>query len=108
MLKRETFTLAINKIKEHEALMDQLHKTLRKFGDFPPNLDFGSLHLEALRAVLQEAMNDEYDYIGWWLYEAADYTVSWDEDGKTVECDLTKVDSLYDYLCGNPHVTVKE
>lgn len=101
MLKRETFVMAINKIQRHQVLMDQLHQTLREFGDFTPNLDFDSLHLEALLTVLKEAMNDRYDYIGWWLYEAADYTVSWEEDGNTIERDLTDVNDLYDYIIEN-------
>lgn len=46
-------------------------------------------------------MNDRYDYIGWWLYEAADYTVSWEEDGNTIERDLTDVNDLYDYIIEN-------
>lgn len=106
MLRRETFVLAINKIRQHTALMDKLHETLKDFGSFPPNLDFGSLHLEGLLAVLKDAMNDEHDYIGWWLYEAADYIVSWEENGKKVECDLKDVNALYDFLCGHP--TVRE
>lgn len=101
MLKRETFVMAINKIRKHQALMDQLHQTLKDFGDFPPNLDFGSLHLEALLAVLKEAMNDKYDYIGWWLYEAGSYVVTWEEEGKTIERDLTDVNDLYDYIVEN-------
>lgn len=45
-------------------------------------------------------MQDEYDYIDWWLYEAPDagYTVWWEEDGKEVSADLTEADALYDYL----------
>lgn len=106
MLKRETFVSALENIKQHEALMDRLNDICSQFGDFAPNLDFNSLHLDALRAVLKDAMGDEYDYIGWWLYETADYTVWWEEDGREVECDLTDPNSLYDYLCGNP--TVRE
>ena len=46
-------------------------------------------------------MQDQYDYIGWWLYEAPDagYTVWWDdEDGKEIRVDLTEPGALYDYL----------
>lgn len=36
-------------------------------------------YLLALRDVLKEAVNDQYDYIDWWLYEATDdYTVLYD------------------------------
>ena len=46
-------------------------------------------------------MQDQYDYIGWWLYEAPDagHTIWWDdEDGKEVSVDLTEPSALYDYL----------
>ena len=45
-------------------------------------------------------MDDQYDNIGWWLYEAPDagYIVSWEEDGKEVSVDLTEASALYDYL----------
>lgn len=98
MLKRETFVSAIDKIRKHEELMDKANKVFREFGDFAPSLDFGSLHLEALLAVLKDAMNDEYDYISWWLYENVDHTISWTEDGKERSRDLNDVNALYDYL----------
>lgn len=61
-------------------------------------------------------MQDEYDYIDRWLYEApdADYTVWWEEDGKEVSVDLTEADALYDYLAqhiaesDNSDIGVKE
>lgn len=98
VLKRETFVSAIDKIRKHEELMDKANKVFREFGDFAPSLDFGSLHLEALLAVLKDAMNDEYDYISWWLYENVDHTISWTEDGKERSRDLNDVNALYDYL----------
>lgn len=98
MLKRETFVNAIEKIKQYEALMDKLRVTLREFGDYAPYLGFDSLHLSVLLDVLKDAMNDEYGYISWWLYEDLDHTISWTEDGKEYSRDLNDVNSLYDYL----------
>ena len=86
MLSKETFLKAIGKIKRHEALMDELTATLRKF------------FREALMDVLKEAMNDRYDYIGWWLYEAADYIVTWEENGETMSVNLQEPEALYNYL----------
>lgn len=101
MLTRETFVGAISKIKQHEELMDRLDAICREFGDFRPSLDFGNLHLQALLAVLKEAMGDEYDYISWWLYDGSDHTVSWEKDGQQVSVDLTDADTLYDFLVEN-------
>ena len=98
MLSKETFLKAIGKIKRHEALMDELTATLRKFGDFPLQPDFSQFFREALMDVLKEAMQDEYDYIGWWLYEAADYIVTWEENGETMSVNLQEPEALYNYL----------
>lgn len=106
MLKRETFVDAISKIKKHEELMDRLDTVCREFGSFRPSLDFGNLHLQALLEVLKEAMDDEYDYISWWLYEGTDYIVSWEENGKTVSVDLTDVNDLYEFLAKNADANV--
>lgn len=107
MLKRETFVGAIEKIKKHETLMDQLDSICREFGDLRPNLDFCNLHLQALLDVLKEAMNDRYDYISWWLYDHADYIVSWEENGSQVSVDLSDVNALYDYLVENDESSKK-
>ena len=55
------------------------------------------LYLLALRDLLKYTMQDQYDNIGWWLYEAPDagYTVSWEEAGKEVSVDLTEAGALY-------------
>ncbi len=98
MLSKETFLKAIGDIKKHEALMNELNTTLRKFGDFPPQPDCSHFYRDALMAVLKEAMQDQYDYIGWWLYEAADYIVTWEENGETVSVNLQEPEALYDYL----------
>lgn len=101
MLTKETFVDAISKIKKHEELMDRLNSVCREFGDYRPSLDFGNLHLQALLDVLKEAMEDEYDYISWWLYDGSDHTVSWEEKGQQVSVDLKDANALYDYLAGN-------
>lgn len=98
MLSKETFLKAISDIKQHEALMEELGDILRKFGDFPPQPDCSHFYRDALMAVLKEAMQDQYDYIGWWLYEAADYIVTWEENGETVSVNLQEPEALYDYL----------
>ena len=47
--------------------------------------------------VLKEAVNDQYDYIDWWLYDASpDYKV-WTEDGTKEWC-LKEPGALYDFI----------
>ena len=71
-----------------------------KMCDGFPAFDKDNLYLLALRDLLKYTMQDQYDNIGWWLYEAPDagYTVSWEEAGKEVSVDLTEAGALYDYL----------
>ena len=43
-------------------------------------------------------MNDQDDYISWWLYDGGDRIVSWEENGQKVSVDLTDVNDLYCFL----------
>lgn len=57
-------------------------------------------YLQTLLDLLKAAVPDRYDYISWWLFEAADYEVTWEKDGKTVSADLKDPGALYDFLTG--------
>ena len=46
--------------------------------------------------VLKEAVNDQYDYISWWLYDTDDY-IAETKDGSQ-KWDLRELEALYDYL----------
>ena len=47
--------------------------------------------------VLKDAINDQYDYIDWGLYEGVpDYKI-WNED-ESIEWDLTEPEALYDFI----------
>lgn len=56
-------------------------------------------YLLALRDVLKEAVNDQYDYIDWWLYEAADDFEVWEADCTMKYC-LKEPEALYDFITG--------
>ena len=49
--------------------------------------------------VLKESVNDQYDYIGWWLYEATDDFDVWEADFTLKYC-LKEPEALYDYITG--------
>ena len=57
----------------------------------------GSLFLAALLDVRKEAVNDQYDYSSWWLYEAAPGYEVWTDDEKTKWC-LKEPEVLYDFI----------
>lgn len=100
-LPKELFLSTLEKIQKQEARIDEFNTALSKICDGVPVFDSENQYLIALRELLKYTMQDQYDYIGWWLYEAPDagYTVWWDdEDGKEIRVDLTEPGALYDYL----------
>ena len=101
MLPKGLFLSTLEKIQKQEARIDEFNTALSKICDGVPVFDSENQYLIALRELLKYTMQDQYDYIGWWLYEAPDagYTVWWDdEDGKEIRVDLTEPGALYDYL----------
>jgi exonuclease III len=72
MLSKEGFCKALQMIKEQESIDEQFSKALNLVGDGHFVFGAENKYLLALRDVLKEAVNDQYDYIDWWLYEAAD------------------------------------
>jgi len=103
VLPKELFLSTLEKIRQQEARINEFDKALNKMCDGFPVFDKDNLYLIALRDLLKYTMHDQYDNIGWWLYEAPDagYTVSWEEDGKEVSVDLSSPSALYDYLVQN-------
>lgn len=101
MLSREVFNIAINKIRTQEANIKEFSEALSKLSDGITTFDIDNQYLAALRDVLGEAMHDKNDWIGWWLFEASDYTVTWEEDGKEISADLEDINALYDFLVNN-------
>ena len=97
MLSRETFCEALRKIQAQKDRDEQFSKALALMGDGHFVFEGGALLLAALLDVLKEAINDQYDYISWWLYDAApDYEVRTDDE-KTKWC-LKEPEALYDFI----------
>ena len=96
LLTKETFCKALRMIQEQEKVNDEVCKALSKVADC---FTFGcdNLWLQALRMVMKEAVNDKYDYIEWWLYEATEDYKVWESDGSREWC-LKEPEALYDYI----------
>ena len=76
MLSKETFCEALRKIQAQKDRDEQFSKALTLMGDGHFVFEGGAPLLAALLDVLKEAVNDQYDYISWWLYDATpDYEV---------------------------------
>ena len=80
MLSREGFCKALRMIRDQESIDEQFSKALNLVGNGHFVFGTENKYLLALRDVLKEAVNDQYDYIDWWLYEAADDFEIWEAD----------------------------
>jgi len=99
MLSKEGFCKALQLIKEQETIDEQFSKALNLVGDGHFVFGAENKYLLALRDVLKEAVNDQYDYIDWWLYEATDDYTVWEADCTMRYC-LKEPEALYDYITG--------
>lgn len=84
-------------IQEQSEINERFSEALSLVGDGHFVFDGGEKYREALLLVLKEELHDQYDYIGWWLYEAADDYMVWTEDESKKWC-LKEPAALYDYL----------
>ena len=99
MLSKEGFCKALQKIKEQESIDEQFSKALDLVGNGHFVFGTENKYLLALRDVLKETVNDQYDYIDWWLYEATDDYTVWEADCTMKYC-LKEPEALYDYITG--------
>lgn len=97
VISKELFCKAIQLLQEQEAIDDEFGQALQKVGNGHFVFGTENKYREALLMVLKAGLNDQYDYIDWWLYEGApDYKV-WSED-ESREWDLTEPETLYDFI----------
>ena len=101
MLSKATFVRALRMIQEQADIMDAVRQQLGRLGEKPTYFNIDSLHLQALLEVLAEVMEDNNDWIEWWLYEDVEKLVSWEENGEEVTADLTDPEDLWEFLESN-------
>ena len=98
LLSKETFCKALCMIGEQESINREVAQALSKVADGYGTFGCDNKWLEALLMVLKESVHDQYDYISWWLYDAAeDYTVWESGDGGKEWC-LKEAENLYDFI----------
>ena len=86
MITKETFCAALGQIMEQREIDEKVGAALESVGDGHFVFGCKNRYLTALLLVLKEAVNDQYDYIDWWLYDASpDYKV-WTDDGTKEWC----------------------
>ena len=96
IITKETFCKALEMIREQERINDDFSQALQKVGNGYYVFGTENRYYDAMLMVLKEAVNDQYDYISWWLYDTDDYIVE-TTDGSQ-KWDLREPEALYDYL----------
>ena len=97
VISKETFCKALALIKEQEKIDEEITEALAKAGNGHFVFGASNGYLKALELVLKETVGDQYDTIGWWLYETTDDFTIWNAD-RTKSWDLTLPENLYDYI----------
>ena len=97
-LSKDTFCFALRKIKEQESINEEVATALSKVSDGCYTFGCDNKWLEALLMVLKEAVHDQYGYIDWWLYDAAEDFMVWSNDESGKEWHLKEPEALYDFI----------
>ena len=97
MVSKDCFCRALRMIKAQQDIDEQFGNALNLVGDGHFAYGAGNKYLAALLDVLKEAVGDQYDYNDWWLYEAAEDHMVWEEDGSKKYC-LKEPEDLYYYI----------
>lgn len=97
MLSKDTFCRALRMIQEQQDTDRKFAEALQLVGNGPYVFGTPNRYHDALLLVLKETVNDQYDYIDWWLYEGEpDYEVSMADGSKTWI--LRDPETLYDFI----------
>ena len=101
MIRKDDFVHSINSILEQAERDEEINNAL----DVICGNDYSSCVAEtstivttALIELLGNLINDEDDYISWWLYEDVDKIIT-DAFGNKIEIDTPE--KLYDFLVNN-------
>lgn len=101
MIRKDDFVRSINAILEQAERDEEINNAL----DVICGNDYSSCVAEtstivtsALIELLGNLINDEDDYISWWLYEDVDKIIT-DAFGNKIEIDTPE--KLYDFLINN-------
>lgn len=106
MITKETFCKCLDLIQEQETINEQFSKALDLVGNGHFVYGTENRYLTALHLVLKETMNDQFDYIDWWLYDTSDYMI-WSKDEMKKWC-LKAPEDLYDFMVGECQTSQKD
>ena len=98
MLQKEQFVKAIQAIQEQEKLESQLGELFQAM--CPDNYWLSSCTnlIDAFVSVLESEMQDNNQWIQWYLFEDCEHKVSWMEEGEEQSITIDTPEDLYDFL----------
>lgn len=107
MITLETFKKCIKAIQHQDEIDKQLTDLLIG-SECSGWVTTGEELINSMRALLKDSMNDQYDYIDWWLYDVDEGERKvWEnkkdpssEQSLRFEYNLEDLDSLYYYILG--------
>lgn len=108
-MNKDRFVAILNELKAARDMQDEVDNIMKKYRDKVRSdyMDstFTIAHDEIVIDLLQEMMNDDTDWISWWVYETnygEHMTKIYDneEDGNVI-ADLKTASDLYDFLMQN-------
>lgn len=109
MITLETFKKCVKAIQHQDEIDKQLTDLLIG-SECSGWVSTGEELINSMRALLKDSMNDQYDYIDWWLYDVDKGNRKVYERKKNEFCgevqltyDLEDLDSLYYYILGEYH-----
>lgn len=97
VITKETFCNVLALIKEQDEINEQFNKALDLVGNGHFVYGAENKYLKGLLLLIKEAMDDKYDYVGWWLYDATDDYTVYTEDCSRSWC-LKEPEALYEFI----------
>lgn len=98
MLSKEDFAKRIALVQNFQSEQQTLGVLINKITDGYPIVTFGNNLIAELIAITAQELNDNDDFISWWLWEDVEKVVWIGE--KEQEISVRTVDELYNFLVG--------
>ena len=99
MVSKYTFCDVLNKCHNLSVMEENVNKIFRDNGMELTSFSFCAYEDITINLLI-DAMGDDADWIGWWVWEAdwgsPEYTLDVEVDGKTY--DVSTPDKLYDFM----------
>lgn len=95
MITKKLFCEILENIQLQNSIDEQVSKSLETISDTWVMINSNNKIYKVLFTLLEEVMNDNGDWISWWLYEDVDKVVTFNNGEKII---VKTPEQLYDFL----------